>query len=113
MGLQSQQRALECAIDGGLPHIVSVSPTVVNPIDGDFAASSAFAMAELSERDDVRSVLISAREDCSVLAAISRTRVSRCGAVRDDQIVDGGSPYRNRANGPHACARRRGGCKAM
>ena len=61
MGLAIDTKSFECTIDGGLAHIVLNQPDRGNPIDGDFCHEFNFCMAELSERDDVRSVLISAR----------------------------------------------------
>jgi 2-(1,2-epoxy-1,2-dihydrophenyl)acetyl-CoA isomerase len=61
MGLAIATTSFECTIDGGLAHIVLNQPERGNPIDGDFCREFNLCMAELSERDDVRSVLISAR----------------------------------------------------
>jgi 2-(1,2-epoxy-1,2-dihydrophenyl)acetyl-CoA isomerase len=61
MGLAIATTSFDCAIDGGLAHIVLNQPERGNPIDGDFCREFSLCMAELSERDDVRSVLISAR----------------------------------------------------
>jgi 2-(1,2-epoxy-1,2-dihydrophenyl)acetyl-CoA isomerase len=61
MGVAAATTSFECAIDGGLAHIVLNQPDRGNPIDGDFCREFSLCMAELSERDDVRSVLISAR----------------------------------------------------
>ena len=61
MGLAIATTSFECTIDGGLAHIVLNQPDRGNPIDGDFCREFNLCMAELSERDDVRSVLISAR----------------------------------------------------
>src|SRR3984957_14882828 len=61
MGLAIAPTSFECTIDGGLAHIVLNQPDRGNPIDGDFCREFNLCMAELSERDDVRSALISAR----------------------------------------------------
>lgn len=61
MGLAIATRSFECVIDGGLAHITLNRPDRGNPIDGEFCRELSLCMAELSERDDVRSVLISAR----------------------------------------------------
>src|SRR5437868_12717042 len=61
MGLAIATTSFECTIEGGLAHIVLNQPDRGNPIDGDFCREFNLCMAELSERDDVRSVLISAR----------------------------------------------------
>jgi 2-(1,2-epoxy-1,2-dihydrophenyl)acetyl-CoA isomerase len=61
MGVAAVTTSFECAIDGGLAHIVLNQPDRGNPIDGDFCREFSLCMAELSERDGVRSVLISAR----------------------------------------------------
>src|ERR1700687_6459781 len=61
MGLAIGTKSFECAIDGGLAHIVLNQPDRGNPIDDYFCREFSLCMAELSERDDVRSVLISAR----------------------------------------------------
>jgi 2-(1,2-epoxy-1,2-dihydrophenyl)acetyl-CoA isomerase len=60
MGLAIATTSFDCAIDGGLAHVVLSQPDRGNPIDGDFCREFSLCMAELSERDDVRSVLISA-----------------------------------------------------
>src|SRR5258708_9052672 len=61
MGLAIATRRFECTIDNGLAHIVLNQPDRGNPIDGDFCREFGLCMAELSERDDVRAVWISAR----------------------------------------------------
>src|SRR5205807_9090439 len=61
MGLAIATTSFECLIDGGLAHIVLNQPDRGNPIDGDFCHEFNLCMADLSERDDVRAVLISAR----------------------------------------------------
>jgi 2-(1,2-epoxy-1,2-dihydrophenyl)acetyl-CoA isomerase len=61
MGLAIAAKSFECTIDGGLAHIVFDQADRGNPIDGEFCREFSLCMAELSERDDVRSVLISAR----------------------------------------------------
>jgi len=61
MGLAISTKSFECTIDGGLAHIILDQPTRGNPIDGDFCCEFGLAIAELSERADVRAVLLSAR----------------------------------------------------
>jgi enoyl-CoA hydratase/carnithine racemase len=61
MGLAVDTKSFECTIEAGLAHIVLNQPDRGNPIDGDFCHEFNLCMAELSERDDVRAVLISAR----------------------------------------------------
>jgi 2-(1,2-epoxy-1,2-dihydrophenyl)acetyl-CoA isomerase len=61
MDLAIATTSFECTIDGGLAHIVLNQPDRGNPIDSEFCREFNLCMAELSERDDVRSVLISAR----------------------------------------------------
>src|ERR1700724_1074067 len=61
MGLAIATRSFECAIAGGLALIVLNQADRGNPIDGEFCREFSLCMAELSEHDDVRSVLISAR----------------------------------------------------
>src|SRR5258707_8514669 len=61
MDLAIATTSFECTIDGGLAHIVLNQPDRGNPIDGEVCREFNLCMAELSERDDVRSVLISAR----------------------------------------------------
>src|SRR6267154_3819790 len=61
MGLAFATTSFDCAIDGGLAHVVLNQPDRGNPIDGDFCREFSLGMAEISERDDVRAVLISAR----------------------------------------------------
>ena len=61
MRLNTPITSFDCEIDDGLAHITFSQPDRGNPIDGDFCRDISLAMAELSERDDVRAVLISAR----------------------------------------------------
>src|ERR1700752_2567671 len=61
MGLAISTKSFECTIDGGLAHIILDQPTRGNPIDGEFCREFGLAVAELSERADVRAVLLSAR----------------------------------------------------
>src|ERR1700726_304933 len=61
MGLVVATNSFECTIGGGLAHVVLNQPDRGNPIDGDFCREFSLCMAELSERDDVRAVLITAR----------------------------------------------------
>ena len=60
MSLSTPTKSFICTIDNGLAHIVLDAPGRGNPIDGDFCQEFNVAMAELSERPDVRCVLISA-----------------------------------------------------
>jgi 2-(1,2-epoxy-1,2-dihydrophenyl)acetyl-CoA isomerase len=50
-----------CDIVDGLAHIVLKQPDRGNPLDRAFCREFSLAMAELSKREDVRAVLISAR----------------------------------------------------
>jgi 2-(1,2-epoxy-1,2-dihydrophenyl)acetyl-CoA isomerase len=61
MGLATPTTSFECTISEGLAHIVLSQPDRGNPIDGAFCREFNLCMAELSERDNVRAVLISAR----------------------------------------------------
>ena len=61
MNLAMLTKSFACTIDDGLAHIVLDQPDRGNPIDGEFCREFGLGIAELSERDDVRSVLISAR----------------------------------------------------
>ena len=61
MSLATPTTSFECTISDGLAHIVLNQPDRGNPIDGAFCREFNLGMAELSERDDVRAVLISAR----------------------------------------------------
>lgn len=61
MGLAIATKSFECTIGDGLAHIVLNQPERGNPIDGDFCREFGLGIAELSERDDVRAVLLSAR----------------------------------------------------
>jgi 2-(1,2-epoxy-1,2-dihydrophenyl)acetyl-CoA isomerase len=61
MGLAMSTKSFECRIDDGLAHLVLDQPARGNPIDGDFCREFGLAIAELSERADVRAVLLSAR----------------------------------------------------
>ena len=61
MRLAISTKSFECTIDDGLAHIILDQPTRGNPIDGDFCREFGLAIAELSERAEVRAVLLSAR----------------------------------------------------
>jgi 2-(1,2-epoxy-1,2-dihydrophenyl)acetyl-CoA isomerase len=61
MDLAMSTTSFACTIDDGLANIVLDQPDRGNPIDGDFCREFNLCIAELSEREDVRSVLISAR----------------------------------------------------
>jgi 2-(1,2-epoxy-1,2-dihydrophenyl)acetyl-CoA isomerase len=61
MGLSTPTTSFECTVSGGLAHIVLSQPDRGNPIDGAFCREFNLCMAELSERHDVRAVLLSAR----------------------------------------------------
>jgi 2-(1,2-epoxy-1,2-dihydrophenyl)acetyl-CoA isomerase len=61
MALATPTKTFECEITDGLAHIVLNRPDKGNPVDGEFSREFSLAMAEISERDDVRAVLLSAR----------------------------------------------------
>jgi 2-(1,2-epoxy-1,2-dihydrophenyl)acetyl-CoA isomerase len=61
MGLSISTKTFECTIQVGLAHLVLDRPERGNPIDGEFCREFNLCMAELSERSDVRAVLLSAR----------------------------------------------------
>src|SRR5258706_12662060 len=61
MGLATSTTSFECKIGYGLARIILNRPDRGNPIDGDFCREFSLGMAEISERDDVRAILISAR----------------------------------------------------
>ena len=61
MGLAMSTKSFHCTIDDGLAHIILDRPERGNPIDGDFCREFSISIAELSERADVRAVLLSAR----------------------------------------------------
>src|ERR1700731_5241238 len=61
MDLAISTKTFDCTIDDALAHIVLNQPDRGNPIDGEFCREFSLCMAELSERNDVRSVLMSAR----------------------------------------------------
>src|SRR5215467_2128910 len=61
MGLAISTKSFDCTIDEGLAHIDLNQPERGNPIDGEFCREFGLCIAELSERTDVRSVLLSAR----------------------------------------------------
>jgi 2-(1,2-epoxy-1,2-dihydrophenyl)acetyl-CoA isomerase len=54
-------KSFECIVDDGLAHIILDRPERGNPIDGEFCHEFSLCIAELSERADVRAVLLSAR----------------------------------------------------
>src|SRR5258708_12608177 len=67
MDLAISTKTFDCTIDDGLAHIVLNQPDRGNPIDGEFCREFNLCIAEISERTDVRSVLLSARGRlCSV-----------------------------------------------
>jgi 2-(1,2-epoxy-1,2-dihydrophenyl)acetyl-CoA isomerase len=61
MGLATPATSFECAIEDGLAHVILNRPERGNPIDGNFCREFNLGMSEISERDDVRAVLMSAR----------------------------------------------------
>src|SRR5215471_1263881 len=61
MGLAMPTRSFDCTIDDGLAHVVLNQPERGNPIDGEFCREFGLCIAELSERSDIRAVLLSAR----------------------------------------------------
>jgi 2-(1,2-epoxy-1,2-dihydrophenyl)acetyl-CoA isomerase len=61
MGLTISTKSFECTIDNSLAHIILNQPERGNPIDGDLCREFSLCIAELSERADVRAVLLSAR----------------------------------------------------
>jgi 2-(1,2-epoxy-1,2-dihydrophenyl)acetyl-CoA isomerase len=61
MSLAIRTTSFTCDVADGFAHIVLDQPDRGNPVDGDFCREFSLTMAELSEREDVRAVLISAR----------------------------------------------------
>jgi 2-(1,2-epoxy-1,2-dihydrophenyl)acetyl-CoA isomerase len=61
MDLAISTKTFDCTISDGLAHIVLNQPDRGNPIDGEFCREFSLCIAEISERTDVRSVLLSAR----------------------------------------------------
>jgi 2-(1,2-epoxy-1,2-dihydrophenyl)acetyl-CoA isomerase len=61
MSLTTPTTSFLCEIEGGLAHIILDQPDRGNPVDGVFCREFSLAMTELSAREDVRAVLISAR----------------------------------------------------
>lgn len=61
MSLAIPTTSFICDVVDGLAHLVLNQPDRGNPVDGVFCREFNLAMAELSEREDVRAVLISAR----------------------------------------------------
>jgi 2-(1,2-epoxy-1,2-dihydrophenyl)acetyl-CoA isomerase len=61
MRLAVQTTSFTCDIEDNLAHLVLSQPDRGSPVDGPFCREFSLAMAELSEREDVRAVLISAR----------------------------------------------------
>ena len=61
MDLAISTKTFDCTIDDGLAHIVLNQPDRGNPIDGEFCREFNLCIAEISERTDVRSLLLSAR----------------------------------------------------
>ncbi|MGY3442552.1 MULTISPECIES: enoyl-CoA hydratase/isomerase family protein [unclassified Bradyrhizobium] len=60
-GLAMATKSFECTVGDGLAHIVLDRAERGNPIDGEFCREFSLAIAELSERADVRALLLSAR----------------------------------------------------
>jgi 2-(1,2-epoxy-1,2-dihydrophenyl)acetyl-CoA isomerase len=61
MDLAMPTKTFECTIDNGLAHVVLNQGDRGNPIDGEFCREFSLCIGELSERSDVRAVLLSAR----------------------------------------------------
>jgi len=61
MGLATPTKTFECEITDGLARVILNRPERGNPIDGEFCREFSLAMTEISERDDVRAVLMCAR----------------------------------------------------
>jgi 2-(1,2-epoxy-1,2-dihydrophenyl)acetyl-CoA isomerase len=61
MSLTTPTTSFLCEIENGLAHIILDQPDRGNPVDGVFCREFSLAMAELSVREDVRAVLISAQ----------------------------------------------------
>jgi 2-(1,2-epoxy-1,2-dihydrophenyl)acetyl-CoA isomerase len=61
MDLAISPRSFDCTIADGLAHIVLNQPDRGNPIDGEFCREFNLCIAEISERADIRAVLLSAR----------------------------------------------------
>jgi 2-(1,2-epoxy-1,2-dihydrophenyl)acetyl-CoA isomerase len=61
MGLATSTKSFDCTIDDGLAHVILNQPERGNPIDGEFCREFGLCIGELSERSDVRAVLLSAR----------------------------------------------------
>jgi 2-(1,2-epoxy-1,2-dihydrophenyl)acetyl-CoA isomerase len=61
MSLAIPTTSFSCEVVDGLARIVLNQPDRGNPVDGNFCREFSLAMAELSERADVRALLISAR----------------------------------------------------
>lgn len=61
MALAIPTKTFECEIADGLAHVILNRPERGNPIDGEFCREFSLGMAEISEHDDVRAVLMSAR----------------------------------------------------
>ncbi len=61
MGLAHATTSFDCIIEDGLAHITLNKADRGNPIDGTFCREFNLCMAELSERADIRAVLISAK----------------------------------------------------
>src|ERR1041385_1223527 len=61
MNLTTPTTSFLCEIRGGLAPIILNQPDRGNPVDGVFCREFSLAMTELSAREDVRAVLISAR----------------------------------------------------
>jgi 2-(1,2-epoxy-1,2-dihydrophenyl)acetyl-CoA isomerase len=61
MGLAIPTKTFECEITDGLARVILNRPDRGNPIDGEFCREFSLGMAEISEREDVRAVLMCAR----------------------------------------------------
>lgn len=61
MGLATPTKSFDCTIEDGLAHVVLNQPDRGNPIDGEFCREFGLCIAELSERSDVRAMLLSGR----------------------------------------------------
>jgi enoyl-CoA hydratase/carnithine racemase len=106
MDLAISTKSFACTIDDGLAHIVLDQPDRGNPIDGEFCREFSLCVAELSERTDVRSVLISARGRLFSVGGDLMSLVKQGGcAAPNDQGLDRGLACGDCKNGPHASTR--------
>jgi 2-(1,2-epoxy-1,2-dihydrophenyl)acetyl-CoA isomerase len=90
MGLPTPTKTFECDITDGLARVILNRPDKGNPIDCEFRREFSLGMAEISERDDVRAVLMCARQTVQRGRRSCRAGRAGYGVARNDRDLDRG-----------------------